>query len=1443
MSDYTTEARVNVILNGQQPKKVLSDLQQRLKQTTDQLVKMERAADRDPKQLKRLRSEIRQLSGDMRKVETSSKMAMQTLGNLDRATPKQLRLALAALKRDLDGIQRGSAAWTAQVTRINQVEQALKRCNAEMRVMQAQESRWSRFNNWFNSWSTSIMAATAAVAAFIAAGRRAVNAFAEMDEQIANTIKYTGMSRDDVLAMNEAFKRMDTRTGRDKLNELAQEAGRLGKNTREAVQGYVEAADIINVALVDLGEGATQTIAKITNIFGVEQMLGTKQAMLSVGSAVNVLSQNCTASKPYLVNFAQRMSGIGAQARMTIPQILAFGATLDANGQKVEMSASAISRLIMMLFQKPGEIAQKVGLDIKTFTDTLTKDTNEGVLMFLDQLQKMGEADALAALSPLFKDLGMDGVRMAQVLATLATHLDMVKWEQEEANKAFKEASSATREYNIFNNTTQAGIDKAKKRVNELAIELGERLVPVYRHVVTSSGAFLRALNIIVKWIIEFKGTLTVLISSLIAYYGYLLLCKTAQIAWSVAVGAGNAILLAAKAIYLLTAAAIALLTGNTTRAAAAWKLFGQVVKANPIGVVVAALTAAATAIYLLSQKTDEFTQKVKEAITTAISYNKEVLEEQHNLDVLFGKLKGAEKGTKDYEGAKKSIISQYGNYLSGLIDERGEIINLTDAYNRLTEAIRRSAQERGIANARQTINDEYFNQQSEDLKKLQESLEKYGVDARTASEVVSKVAVAVTAGKPIPDDAKAIIERASGNMPFFETFSVGRKETVEHTGPAGIVNRMLTRSAKHNEAMSRLDSMEAGVNPLRQVADYYLKMAIEQLEAIVASGKPGKALKFIDGSNTGIFTDVEPWEAPQFLKQYKEELALRGGTSSVNPSSPTSDVPAPPSPVTNSSSGSSDKFSKEKDWRKSQEALTRIDYATGVINQEQYQNKMSEIEIEFYRKQLLHADLTSTERLEISASMYESQQTLLEEHNASTIEQENRFYSLRKARLQQDYVDGLLSLESYESHLESLETNHLRTIAHLRKQHSGDSQKSYEEFLKADAQYRERLVAQQKKSQQETQRLALQHQQEMKKVQRSIFGLSPAEQKEIFDKSLALLDVVYRHELERAGDNAKRKLAVERAYQAARKRLLQGLADGTITEDPFASSGLPGTDNDPISNWLNSDPGKALVQGYSSVVSGVSSIFSQVTSIINSEAEAQAAAVERSYDRQIAAAEGNGYKVKQLEAKKQREIAKVKNDAQKKAYSMEVIMAIAQTATAAINAYSSAAAIPLIGHVMAPIAAAMATAAGMLQVAAIKKQQQASSAQGYSSGGYTSSAPTDDIPVGVVHSNEWVASAALLRNPDAAQLVRTLDFAQRTNRIGEVGRILSSTSPGNVVNNTVVNNAVDDATMVALASVVADLTRRLNEPFVTINTVTGDNGIKAAQDRYSKLINNKSPR
>ena len=140
-------------------------------------------------------------------------------------------------------------------------------------------------------------------------------------------------------------------------------------------------------------------------------------------------------------------------------------------------------------------------------------------------------------------------------------------------------------------------------------------------------------------------------------------------------------------------------------------------------------------------------------------------------------------------------------------------------------------------------------------------------------------------------------------------------------------------------------------------------------------------------------------------------------------------------------------------------------------------------------------------------------------------------------------------------------------------------------------------------------------------------------------------------------------------------------------------------------------------------------------------------------------------------------------------------------------------------------------------------KEQQAAQAQGYAEGGFTPKGRVDEV-AGVVHAGEWVASQRLLASPVARPLIEALDYAQRTNTIGslrqtDVSRTI--TAPAVLAQSQAPTVIVQENK--ALRETLARLNERLNEPFVTVNTVTGDLGIKQAQDDYQRLMNNKSPK
>ena len=1398
MSSINANATVTLTVNGKQAQDMLDNLK-RKSQDLEQAI--EKAAKAGNKQsLTKLQRELRQTNRQIQQIESATVGVEKVLHNLDKATPKELNKTLTTLKKQLNGIERGTTEWNRQCEAIKRVKHELDRMNADLREC---EGRWQRFNRILNDWQMSIMGAAAAVTGLVMAGRTAVKAYAEMDEELANTRKYTGMTVEDVENLNDAFKHMDTRTSRAQLNELAQEAGRLGKNTLEDVKGYVEAADIINVALVDLGEGATQTIAKITNIFGVEQLLGTRDAMLSVGSTVNVLSQNCTASKPYLVEFAQRMAGIGAQAKMTIPEILAFGATLDANGQKVEMSASALGKLTMKLFQKPQEIAQQVGLSVNTLTDALKKSTTEGVMVFLQRIHDLGSKDGLAVLAPMFKDLGMDGVRMSQVLATLAEHLDMVKWEMGEANKAFKEATSATREYEIFNNTTQASLDKAKKRIKELAIELGEKLLPVMRHIYTSTSILLRVLSAIVDFFIKYR---IVILSTTAAVIAYVTAVKLQHL-WTLKSVAASKLKAAAMAIEEAWLAASILkhkvLTGQIKAATAAQIFFNKVLKMNPLGLLVAGITAAVTALVMLKKKLasareeqERLKKEARQAATEIREVEARIGEETSAVKRLKDAIDAENVGSNKRNALIREFNNRFGQYLSKLLTEKSTALDLANAYGEVVRNLRAKM----LLEAKE--------------KDLKENVSvRYGWEATKLTDYDK---IARDHGSAMTGDwLKAAVDEEYEKMRKTGSYSY---DALLKSVFKNHVARQKMREGYYDTVESQLDTS------MDEAMGAYIRQYVS--------------------------TRIHEDRVNRKWQPYEKDIntAIEAG---LNTDSPTATVPTTTTPTTTSShtgGGHEDKFMAEKQWKAKEEALNRIAYAKGEKNYEAYTVRMTEIEEEYHKKILDRTDLTEQERLDAQVGWYEAQQKQREEAQKQSIEDENAFYNEAVAMQKQRYIDGQIDKELYDDTVQILELQHLKRMVSLTKEGT-------KERAQAEKAYQDRLFADQEKRQKETEAKEKEHQQRLAELKKDYFGDNRQERVTKYMADLEGLKELYNIELKAAGDNAREKLRIEEAFQKARRALrkkygIDELDDNKVFLEEWTED---------MMEWLQSDMGKAVTGALDVLSSGMSSIFQQLTALVQAETDIQCAAIEKRYQSEISNAEGNNYIVKKLEKKKEAEVAKIKHEANKKMFAMQVIQAVAQTATAALNAYSSAAAVPLIGYILAPIAAASAIAAGMLQVTVIKKQQQASEAHGYAEGGFTPKGKKDEV-AGVVHKGEWVASQKLLQSPVARPMIEALDYAQRTNRIGslrseDVSRsimpqaaaqpqvIYVTTSMGGGQGEAQSEIAATQCLMREYASVIKQLKERLDEPFVTVNTVSGDTGIKQAQDEYDKLMRNKTPK
>ena len=268
------------------------------------------------------------------------------------------------------------------------------------------------------------------------------------------------------------------------------------------------------------------------------------------------------------------------------------------------------------------------------------------------------------------------------------------------------------------------------------------------------------------------------------------------------------------------------------------------------------------------------------------------------------------------------------------------------------------------------------------------------------------------------------------------------------------------------------------------------------------------------------------------------------------------------------------------------------------------------------------------------------------------------------------------------------------------------------------------------------------------------------------------------------------------------------------------------------------------LVAKFQAAMDAISPLMSAMSSYYSAQSDYEVTVTEKKYEKLINAAGNNKAKTKKLEEQKEKEVAKIKSKYARKQAAMQVAQAIAQTALSAIAAYSSAMkGVPYPANmVLAPIAAGIAAAAGAIQIATIKKQQQAQEA-GYYEGGFTGGSRYRR-EAGVVHEGEFVANHKAVNNPQVLPALRLIDEAQRNNTVSSLTAADISRSLGQA-NATVVSapsvtvntdNSELSAALGEARDVIGRLSAILADGIHADVYIDGDRGVAKNLDRYNQL-------
>ncbi|MCM1440062.1 MAG: phage tail tape measure protein [Roseburia sp.] len=1457
---------------------MMADIEAKIKKTEATIDHLKKSMA-DPKDIEKARKELRTYQKQLDEMKSAMEGVNQALSDINLATPRQLERALRTLNRQLKDMQPGSETWDSHVEKIRELKERLADLKGELKE---QESLWGKFKNWASDVWPSIDLLSRGYDTVVSGLREYVDAFASMDQEMANVRKFTGMTEDQVASLNERFRSIDTRSSREQLNKLAQEAGRLGKTSEEDVLGFVRAADKINVALDDLGEGATLTLSKLTGIFGDEERYGTEQALLKVGSVINELSQNCSASAPYLAQFASRLGGIGSQAGMTIQQIMGFGAVLDSNAQALEASSTALGQVIVRLYQDPAKYARVAGIDVQRFTKLMREDANAALILFLDTLHKAGGMDNL---SPMFKDMGENGSRAIAALSTLATHIDQVKAQQQAANVAFSEGVSIDKEFSVQNSTVEASLEKCRNAANELRVELGERLYPLMSHFLSTSAAVMRAALMAVRFLMDHKEAVISLAAATSAYLVVVNLHIIKSKALAAAHAAEIALTKAANVVILLLSAAYSALTGNLVKARGSMMALNAVVKANPLGLLVSALTAAITWITLYISKTKEAARAEREAARERARQIAEFRSGLRDLSKassdyaekeILALKKSYEAATDDTRAKKERLAAvadlqrQYPAYFGQLSTEAIMVGEASDKYEALTANIFKAAKARA-AQDKIYENEKLRLEKEMELDQTQTNIED---TASQRDRVLDSYSGKLNSGSwKKAREAKALrpeldgLNQSLADAEQTEARLIGELAEIDRTNEwladrygadlDEIQKRVKAEAEKPSDILPSSGPYQSSVQ-----ADKDRK--ISETEARRALAKANKAFK--DRMN-GAKGDWEA-ESAQNISEYGQGLK------------------------------SYEQFLTEKERLDLRYLDARIEIYDSLYDEESEQDKKLLLMYdEDYQEFLLkraelvnkHAAAESKRKVEDLQREYKMEVAMAEfEFNSSNSgyygnaqAQQQRLFELKieyLTKYKRQYQSGSREWTEYERQIQEAEQERI-----LQKKKSLVDK--YEDFVAS-------YTSMSAKRRYEIELAMVEELHSKMKISEQQYQIWLAElrkkyRKEASDAELAASDARFKVDgpggksvdTRTGTEQAEARVEALKAQRQAAIDELQARFDNGLIDNKQFRSGLNKINSayqeelfDPVRQGIDEqtrmllDLGLAWADFFRSIRENGEITWNDVTDIaknsvavlcaglqsysefLEAQSRVDQANVTKRYEAEIKAAQGNSYKTSKLEKKKEDDLQKIKAEYARKEFAVKVIMAVAQTAQNALLGYAAGlqAGFPM-ALWLAPSLAGLAAAQGAVQIALLKKQQQAAAAEGYADGGFTGKGGKYE-PAGIVHKGEWVASQELLASPVARPMIEALDLAQRTNTIGslradDVSR--SITAGQSLVRMSESDNGslVMAAVASQMSSVVAELTDRLREPFVTVNTVSGDHGMQQAQDEYVRLMNNKSPK
>lgn len=538
-------ATVEVRVNGEEAKQELKNLEKIASGLKKELADAYEAGDTS--KIKQVTSELRKTEAQIKTLKKDTTALTEVMNNLDKATPKELRATLTAINRQLNSgyIKRGSTEWKYYQQQAKLVTAELQKIKTEV---QETEGWLSRFNNGFAKWGGLLATGAATITGVSMALNTLRNNRDSKESSQAELKALTGLDDSSIQWLTEQAEKLSTTMDesglriRQSSDEILQAYMLIGSKKPELLKDKealnavtIEAMRLAAAAKIDLKDAVTATTVSL-NMYGESADQAARYVnVLAAGSKEGAADVSAQAA-------AIKNAGVAASgAGVSIEQLQGTIQMLAEKGLEAEPAGTALRKFFLVLQTGPDETNPKV-VGLQTALENLNKKS-----LTAAQIQTMFGEEAYSAATILIDNA--DKVRQYTEAVT-------------DTNIAMEQAA-------INSDTNEAKMAQYRNSIKEAGIELMERLNPSLSLLTGWTTKIIVALPTLIDWFIKYKS---IIITSTAAITAYTITVNASTIATK-------------------------LYETWTKLATVATRGFNTALKANPFGLVVAGLTAIATAL------------------------------------------------------------------------------------------------------------------------------------------------------------------------------------------------------------------------------------------------------------------------------------------------------------------------------------------------------------------------------------------------------------------------------------------------------------------------------------------------------------------------------------------------------------------------------------------------------------------------------------------------------------------------------------------------------------------------------------------------------------------------------------------------------------------------------------------------------------------------------